>query len=225
VSGVDAREARAAERAPRRSPYLGGVSANQNQVIAGALFLLVGAFASAGIAISLYPILRRHNPGLALGAVGFRTMEAVLYAGGVVGVLLLVTLSQDFVQAGAPASPYFQTLGSQLLAVRDRTNLVGILAFHLGAFLYWCFFLRSGIIPRWLSGWGLVGVILGAVAGLFVMFRVIITLSTVQVLLNIPIGVNEIVLAVWLIVRGFDASADAPRSAQQIGRLDRGESH
>jgi hypothetical protein len=152
-------------------------------------------------------------------------MEAVLYAGGVVGVLLLVTLSQDFVQAGAPASPYFQTLGSQLLAVRDRTNLVGILAFHLGAFLYWCFFLRSGIIPRWLSGWGLVGVILGAVAGLFVMFRVIITLSTVQVLLNIPIGVNEIVLAVWLIVRGFDASADAPRSAQQIGRLDRGESH
>jgi hypothetical protein len=61
--------------------------------VIGALFLLIGAFADAGIAISLYPILRRYNEGLAVGSVGFRMIEGVLYIVGVIGVLLLLTLS------------------------------------------------------------------------------------------------------------------------------------
>jgi hypothetical protein len=119
------------------SNYLVNVSANQNQVITGILFTLIGAFASASIAISLYPILKKHNQGLALGAVGFRLIEAIFYIVGVIGVVLLLSLSQEFVKAGAPSSSYFQTLGVILLSGYHWVgNVAGTLAFYLGAMMY-----------------------------------------------------------------------------------------
>jgi hypothetical protein len=50
---------------------LAKISANEDQVLHGALLLFIGASAAAGIAIALYPVLRMHNEGLALGSVGF----------------------------------------------------------------------------------------------------------------------------------------------------------
>jgi len=196
------------------SDYLVKINANQDHIILGVFFLLFGAFAAAGIAISLYPILRRHNEGLALGAVGFRVIEATFYVFGTVGALLLLTLGQEFVKAGAPASSYFQTSGALLRALRDQAALIGTLAFYLGAMMYYYIFYTSKLIPRWLSGWGLVGVIPGMAAGLLVLFRATGFMSTPQVVLNIPIGVQEMVLAVWLIVKGFNSSAIASLSAK-----------
>ena len=194
--------------------YLLQIFANENRVLIGALFLLIGAFASASIAISLYPILRRYNEGLALGSVGFRIIEGVLYIVGVIGVLSLLTLSQEFVKASAPASSYFQTSGVLLLAGYDWANLTAVLAFYLGALMYYYIFYQSKLIPRWLSGWGLVGATLGIVASMLVMFGFISYMSTIQVVLNLPIGVQEMVLAVWLIVKGFNSSAIASGSAK-----------
>jgi hydrogenase-4 membrane subunit HyfE len=82
--------------------YLKSLSASGQQVLVGALFALIAAFASASIAIALYPVLRRYNEGLALGSLGFRLMEAVFYIVDIIGLLSLVALSQAFVKAGAP---------------------------------------------------------------------------------------------------------------------------
>lgn len=194
--------------------YLLQIFANENRVLIGAFFSLIAAFAAAGIAISLYPILRRYNEGLALGSVGFRIIEGVLYTVGIISVLLLLTLSQEFVKVGAPVSSYFQTSGVLLLAVRKWADLTGILAFYLGALMYYAIFYQSKLIPRWLSGWGLVGATLGIVASLLVMFGLIGTFSTVQIVLNLPIAVQEMVLAIWLIVRGFNSSAIASLPAK-----------
>jgi Domain of unknown function (DUF4386) len=194
---------------------LARVSAQGNQVIIGALLAFIGAFAVAGIAIALYPLLRKYHKGLALGAVGFRLIEAVFYLIGVVCLLLLVPLSQAFVKAGAPASSYFQTFGLILLAGHQWAgNVVSGLAFCLGALMYYYIFYHTKLIPRWLSGWGLVGATLSIVSDLLVMFSLIGPLSTTQVVLNLPIAVQEMVLAVWLIVRGFDVSVIASGSAK-----------
>ena len=195
--------------------YLVNVSANGNQVILGVLLTFIGAAASASIAISLYPILRRYNEGLALGSVGFRLIEGVLYIVGAIFLLLLLTLSQEFVKAGAPNSSYFQTLGVVFLAGYHWVGFVGaVLAFYLGALMYYYIFYQTKLVPRWLSGWGLVGATLGIVASLLVMFGLIGPLSTFQVVLNLPIAVQEMVLAVWLIARGFNSSAIASLSAK-----------
>jgi hypothetical protein len=199
----------------KASNYLIDVSANGNQVIIGALLLFVGAAASAGIAISLYPILKKYNQGLALGAVGFRLIEGMLGIVGVICLLLLTTLSQEFVKAGAPDSSYFQTSGALIVAVRDwMGNVAGLLAFGLGALMYYYIFFQTKLVPRWLSGWGLVGAALCMVAGMLVMFRVIGPMSTTQVVLAVPIAVQEMVLAVWLIVKGFNPSVIASGSAE-----------
>ncbi len=187
------------------SNYLVSVSVNGNQVTTGAFIALIGAFASASIAISMYPVLRRHNEGLALGAVGFRLIEGVFYIVGVVFLALLLSLSQEFVKAGSPGSSYFQTVGVVLLAGYHWAEYVGgPLAFCLGAMMYYYIFYQTRLVPRWLSGWGLVGIALLLVTTILVMFSVIGAFSTFQVILALPIAVQEMALAVWLIVRGFN---------------------
>jgi len=192
------------------SGYLAKIFAHQDRVIVGVSVELLAAFSSAAIAISLYPVLARHRPGLALGSVGFRLIEGVLYVVGAIGALLLVTLSQQAASSQAPGSPYFSTTGALLRALRDQTSLAAVLAFYTGALMYYCIFFQTGLVPRWLSGWGLAGVILGFTAAILVLFRETGYMSAPQVLLNIPIGVNEMVLAVWLIVRGFRSAAPVP---------------
>jgi hypothetical protein len=195
--------------------YLIKISANENRIAIGALFRFIAAAASAGIAISLYPILKKYNQGLALGSVGFRIIEGMLGIVGVICLLLLTTLSQEFVKAGAPDSSYFQTSGVLIVAVRDwMGNVAGLLAFGLGALMYYYIFFQTKLVPRWLSGWGLIGTILIIVTSMLVMFRVIGPMSTTQIVLAIPIGLQEMVLAVWLIVKGFNSSAIASLSAK-----------
>ena len=192
---------------------LAKISANENQVLLGALLLFIGAAAAVGIAIALYPVLRKYNEGLALGSVGFRLIEGVLYVGMVVSLLLLVSLSQEFANAGAAASSAYQVPGALLMAARDSLGEVAVLAFGLGALMYYWVFYRSRLVPRWLSAWGLVAIASLMLSGVLVMFGITEPMSTTQVVLALPIFLQEMVLAVWLIAKGFDPSAIAPESA------------
>lgn len=185
--------------------YLDRVAAHANQVTAGALFEFIAAAASAGIAISLYPVLRKWSAGLALGSVAFRTMEALMYTVGVVGLLSVLRLSQRFTSPGVADRAALQTIGDSLLGVREQAMLAGVLAFSLGALMYYWVFYRARLVPRWLSGWGLVAIILAIAACLLAWFSH--DSVTTYTILFLPIGVQEMVLAVWLIAKGFSSSA------------------
>jgi hypothetical protein len=193
--------------------YLVDVSTNANQVATAALLLIIGGAAAPGIAISLYPVLRKYNAGLALGSVCFRVIEGVFYIAAPIGLLLLITLSQEFVKAGAPDSSYFQTLGVLVVAgFRWVGNVGATLAFSIGCLLYYIIFYRTKLVPRWLSGWGLVAGVLTMLSCLLVMFGLIAPFSTEQIVLAIPMLPQEMVLAVWLIVKGFNPSVIASKS-------------
>jgi hypothetical protein len=187
--------------------YLVKFSANADQVRTAVLIGLINAAATVGIVVSLYPVLKKYNVGLALGAVGFRLIEAVLVIASVISLASLLTLSQEFVKAGAPVSSQFQTLGTLLIAGYDWVFNVGLLmVFSIGAMMYYYIFYKTKLIPRWLSGWGIVGVTLGIVLGLLTLFGVT---STFMLVLALPIAVQEMVMAVWLIAKGFNQSAIA----------------
>jgi hypothetical protein len=196
--------------------YLIKVTENVNQVIIGVLFQLIMAFACAGIAIWLYPVLKKHNEALALGSVGFRIIEAVFDIVATIGLLSLLTLSQEYVKAGAPNASYFQTLGALLLGAHDSITNISLIPFCLGALMYYYVFYQSKLIPRWLSVWGLLAIIMNLTSALLVLFALIGHFSTAQVVLSFPILVQEMVLAVWLIVKGFNSSAIASGSTKQI---------
>jgi len=194
--------------------YLIKISANENQIIIGALFVLIMGLALAMVPVVMFPIFKKQNEVLALGYVVFRgALETVIYIPTVISWLFLIIVSQEYLKAGAPAASYFQTLGTLLIGVYDQIHPIGGIVFSLGALMFYFLFYQSKLIPRWLSGWGLIAAILGLGAGLAGMFGLTSSLSTIDVL-ALPIFLQEMVMAVWLIVKGFNSPAIAPGSAK-----------
>ena len=182
--------------------YLTQVSAHIGQVTSGAFFQFLMMAAYVGMAITLYPILKRHNESLALGYVGFRLVAAAFIVIGVILLLLLLTLSQEFIRAGAPVSSHFQTVGEILRTGRDLVNHVGmILVLSMGGLLFCYLLYLTELVPRWLSGWGLLGTAVTITASFLFMFRIIELMTSVY--MNFPLALQEMVFAVWLIVKGF----------------------
>ncbi len=188
------------------------VSANENPIIIAGLFMLIMGFAVAGIGIVMYPILKKHNEALALGYVGFRLIEGVLFIVYVVGLLSLLTLSQEFVKAGAPDASHFQTLGTLLQEESYWAYHMGTISFGLAAPMFYYLLYQSKLIPRFLSVWGLIGVLPWLAVSLLIMFGSLT--ESLEIFFYLPIAVNEMVLAVWLIVKGFNPSAIASQSAK-----------
>ena len=182
--------------------YLTQVSAHIGQVTSGAFFQFLMMAAYVGMAITLYPILKRHNESLALGYVGFRLVAAAFIVIGVILLLLLLALSREFIKAGAPVSSHFQTVGEILRTGRDLVNHVGmILVLSMGGLLFCYLLYLTELVPRWLSGWGLVGTAVTITASFLFMFRIIELMTSVY--MNFPLALQEMVFAVWLIVKGF----------------------
>jgi hypothetical protein len=187
---------------------LARLAANDNRVVLTALIEFVWAATGAGIAIGLYPVLRKRNRALALGSVAGRVVEGAFVLVGTLSLLVLLALSQDYVAAGSPDSSSWLASGDMLLAVREWVHgFIGLLPFLLGALMYYYLLFKSRLVPRWLSGWGLAAASLSLVATVYAGFTQEFGFSTVNTVLNIPIGVQEMVLAVWLIVKGFNPSA------------------
>jgi len=194
--------------------YLVQISANENLMIIASLLVLISAFAGAGIAICLYPILKKHHEALTLGSVGFRLMEGMLIIIGVVALLSLLTLGQEYVTAGASNASLYQISGTLLQAVKTWAGQLSVIAFTTGALMYYYVFYQSKLVPRWLSGWGILGAALSLASALLAIAGLLTPLSAVFISFNLLILVQEMVLAVWLIVKGFNPTAIASKSPQ-----------
>ena len=200
--------------------YLTEIAANEGRVLWGALLQSIGAIACTGIALALYSVLRGHNHGLAIGSVGFRTIEGVLHILVAVCWLLLVTLSREAARAGMPGASASAVTGALLIAGPDWLAPLALLAFGAGAFCYYWVFYQTRLIPRWLSAWGLVAIVMVMVSALLILLEIIEAFSTPQLVLALPIAVQEMVLAIWLITKGLNpppvASAPATAAAPAI---------
>ncbi|MCP3775778.1 DUF4386 domain-containing protein [Paenibacillus sp. MZ04-78.2] len=184
--------------------YLVKASTNENQVLVGAFFQLLMVVAYVGIPILMYPILSKHNNGLALGSVAFGIISGVFIIFGVIILLLLLTLSHEFAKVGTLNVSYFQTLGGLLREGRDLVNHVATtLAFVLAMLLFNCIFYQIKLVPRWLSASGLIGSTLSILASLLFMIR-FIGLDATYMMLNSLIAFQQLVLAIWLIIKGFN---------------------
>jgi hypothetical protein len=186
--------------------YLAGVAAHSGRMAAAALVYLVAAGTSVGIAVALYPLLKKSSPALALGAVVFRTIEAVFYTAAVVSLLSITTLGRQLVAAPVGDRAAIQAIADYVLSVRDHSNLVAVFAFSVGSFMYSVVFYRSRLVPRWLAVWGMAAALLMGGAGVVSLFSN--DPVTGQYLLILPVAIWEMVIAVSLLVRGFSPGTD-----------------
>jgi hypothetical protein len=191
------------------------VAANENQIIVGALFLLIMGLALAMVPAMMFPVLKKHNEALAVGYVVYRgALETITTVAITISWLFLTVLSQQYT-AGAPDACYLQTFGSLLLKGNDTIGTISQVVFPLGALMFYWILYKTKLIPRWISGWGIIAAAWVLVTTSFDWFGISGSWSPALVdLLDFPIFLQEMVMAVWLIVKGFTPSAIASLSAK-----------
>jgi len=186
------------------SDYLAKSAVNTSQINTAAYFQFLMAIFYIGIAILLFPILKIYNERLAIGFLSFRIIAVLFVLIGAIILLLILKLSQEYVKMSPSDSSYYHVIGNLLKTGRDFVNHVGmIIMLCIGGIMLYIIMLQSGLIPMWISIWGLLGSSIAIIASILVMMKYLEILTPIYMILNIPIALQEIIFAVWLIVKGF----------------------
>ena len=183
--------------------FLAAVANHSQLMITAALIALIEGTATAGLAIALYPILKRQHPALALGYAGMRIAElAVAAVGFGLGGLLLVTLS-----ATAPNGVNSEMLGTLLVALRPWTLMLVYVYTAIGGLMLSYMLLRNRLVPRWLSVLGLIGYPALLLAAVLDMLGIVDTVAGPGLVWLVPGGLFELLLPIWLFARGFNVTS------------------
>jgi hypothetical protein len=194
--------------------YLGKIAANEAPIVIGILFWLTMCFALSMVPVMLYPILKNEHAVLAVGYVVFRgALETVVGIIMAISQLTLILVSQQYAAAGVSDASSFRALGAFVLKSYTAINPLLIITFSLDALMLYFMCYRSRLMPRWLSVWGFAAILLHFSTAFLILFHVVrpddmSTLFTV----NFPIFLQEMVMAVWLIARGFNSAEVTARS-------------
>ncbi|MBN2048278.1 MAG: DUF4386 domain-containing protein [Anaerolineaceae bacterium] len=187
---------------------LAEAAGNQSQMTLGSLLILVMGFPLAMIPAVLYPIFKQQNQILALGALVFRgVLEAVTYMVMAACWLLLVSVGQAYVNAGAADMGTYQVIGSLLTKTVYFTEHLLALVFTIGAMMLYWLFIRARLVPGWLAWWGFIGAVLyfaAPILNLFDTARLPLSLGVKWGYLMIPLAIQEMVFALWMIIKGFN---------------------
>ncbi len=178
-------------------------SGSDSQVFLGAFLEVICVLAIVGTGVTLFPVVKRQNEGLALAYAGLRTLEAGVIAVGVVPLLAIVTLRQDLTDP-AGVTP----VASALVAFHNWTFMVGpsfVCGTNTVVLAYLLY--RSGLVSRFIPVLGLVGGPLVFASGVAQMFGLYEQITVWAALCAVPVFAWEICLAVHLIARGFRPSA------------------
>lgn len=193
--------------------YLMNVYPNRIQLITGVLITFILGLAVIGIAIFLFPVLKKQSEPLALGYAGIRIAEFPILLVWSISPLLLITISQEFVTAGDTEASSLQTFGAVLIGLRNWTWLLvyiinGIATLILAYLLY-----QSKLVPRWISVLGLIGGAVLLAGTSLAMLGLMDVDQGIGMLAVLPGALFELLLPIWLVVKGFNSSAIASLSA------------
>jgi Domain of unknown function (DUF4386) len=172
--------------------------------LVGCFLEVIVALAGIGTAVTLFPVVRRQNEGMALGFVASRTLEAAMIFTCVASLLSLVTLHQNLGTATGANAASLAAIGASHVATYNwaftlgQSLMPGINALLLGTLMY-----RSRLVPRVIPVIGLIGAPLHITAVVLTMFGVIDRVGPVALIAALPIAVWEFSLGVYLVVKGF----------------------
>ncbi len=182
---------------------------HDTRVLWGCLLDSVNAITAIGSAVALYPVVKRQNQSMGLGFVTSRMLEGAVVMIGVVSLLAVVTMRQEFAASGGDSTSV-TTTANALVQLRDWTFLLGpglMPAFNavlLGTLLY-----RSRLVPRIIPTVGLIGAPLLFAAFLAIFFGAIDQVSPLSGIATAPVAVWEFSVGTWMLVKGFNPSAVA----------------
>jgi len=190
--------------------YFDKAVSDPRQMQLGALLVMVMGLALAMVAAMMFPILRRQNEALAVGYVIFRgALETFTYLATAICWLLLVVVAGQHADPGSAAASQSSDLGILLGDAQEQITVVLDFVFGLGALILYYLLYQGRLIPRWLSGWGIVAAVMTVAGGLVDLF------GEPNDIFGLLMFFQEMVMAVWLIAKGFSPSTLASGSDQQ----------
>jgi len=177
------------------------VYSTSSRITGGSFFILLMGISLTAMTVFLYPIFRKDSKELAMGMLLFRgALEGAYYLISSLGFIALVLLGHEYVAAGS-GSTALQSLGNVLYQFQILLGSVGSIIFLIGAMCLYISFYRTRLIPRWLSVWGLIGVIPYMAYSLLHFFHIDYGF---MFYLQMVLAPQEMVMALWLIIKGFD---------------------
>jgi hypothetical protein len=185
-----------------------------SRVLWGAFAEAILIIANIGSATALYTVVRHRYPNLGLSFIAARIMESVFIGVGILCVLTVVTLRQDYAGSDAPAG--LAAVGDAVLVMQQWTFNLGpsfVVGVGNGCILGWMMW-RTGMVPRRLAAFGLVGGPLLVATGSAAVLGLIEPGGAVQLLSAAPEFIWELGLGLYLVAKGFKApAADQVRHA------------
>ena len=171
-------------------------------VLWGGLIEVLTALTGIGTAVALYPVIKRHGPGRAVGFIASRTLEAAMICAGVLAVLAVYTLRQDL--SGSADTAALTTTASGLVAVKDWSFLLGPgIMPAINALCFATIMYRTGLVPRWIPTLGLIGAPLLLASSTATLFGAWEQVSSASLLMALPIATWEFSVGVYMAVKGF----------------------
>ena len=167
-----------------------GLAAQNDLIALAVVFEIANGLASAGIALAFYPVLRRVSELAATGYLGLRIVEGALGVAAAAGFMMIMV----------------PELGNSdwAIAYHDAMFLLVLIVFSCGTFCFYPMLFKYRLVPRLLSLWGMIGGLTLFISCLLILFGRIEIGGTTDLVLSLPIWINEMVLAAWLLARGLD---------------------
>jgi hypothetical protein len=191
---------------------LGLVAADAARLTVGAFLTLMMGISLVAMTVFLYPVMRNASKELAMGMVLFRgALEGVFYFISTLNILMLVALGNQAIAAGAN-SAVLQSIGQVLYQFESLKAPVSSIIFLIGATCIYVTFYNTRLIPRWLSVWGFIAVVASLASALMNFFQMDNGYGFYLEMVMFP---QEIIMALWLIVKGFNPSAMSALSAKR----------
>ncbi|WP_025743518.1 DUF4386 domain-containing protein [Aquimarina pacifica] len=169
-----------------------------DKLLIGAILEIVCGIAVVAISVLLYPTLRRYSERIAIWYVGFRISEFTIIIFSKIKMLSLIPLSKEYMNTEGVPNEYLTILGTSILSEHTIAVCMVMIIFCIGATMFYYLLYRSKLIPRGISIWGLVGVLLVLIANIAQLSGI-----GLGMLIFVPMGLNELFLGFWLLLKGF----------------------
>jgi len=189
--------------APILKSSLENVYANRVLVKTGAFFALYMSIGIVGIAIVLYPLVKKYNETIAITYVSFRSIEGVLLILMLVCSMLVITVSEEYINSNG-ANESLLLFVKLIMKFKYLSYQSAMAVLGLGSMFLCYLFYQTRLVPRFLSLWGLIGYVLLFLSAILDMMGIIDTIDGMGALMYVPGGIWEfIAFPLWLFVKGF----------------------
>ena len=185
--------------------HFSAISANSMLLALGALLWLSTVAGDAAHGILMFPVLKPHSERAAVGYLGARIIDATFIAVMALLILVQIPLGIEYLNAGSADTSYLQALSAVLTEANLYAYEFAMISVGVAGLILCSMFYQAQLVPRLLAVWGLIGyaiLLLGSVLQVLGL-----NLSSIQA---IPGGLWELLMGVWLIVKGFSTSSQLP---------------